>query len=32
LQLGLYDPRTEQRLQATPPTGERMDVVQVPLE
>jgi len=32
LQLGLYDPRTGQRFNATLPTGEVVDVVQVPLE
>jgi hypothetical protein len=32
LQLGLYDPRTEQRQRATLPTGEVVDMVQVPLE
>jgi hypothetical protein len=32
LRLGLYNPRTEQRLKATLPAGEVRDVVQVPLK
>jgi hypothetical protein len=32
LSLGLYDPRTGQRLNATLPTGEVVETIQVPLK
>jgi hypothetical protein len=32
LRLGLYNPRTEQRLKAALPTGETMEAFRVPLK
>jgi hypothetical protein len=32
LRLGLYDPRTSRRMSATPPAGESVEMIRVPLE
>jgi hypothetical protein len=32
LRLGLYDPRTSRRMSATPPAGESVEMIRVPLK